>query len=317
VHLLPSDTAEWVRSSSSGLTYCNTACCQQAYQPLTAPVSPEASEDLEISEIPKSDLASVPESPNPSEDELTDKIAKNNPIDINDLEKPKMSVYSLEPFSADSTCVEASPAPAHAVAVLEIPEPKRRGRPRRWKDDRERKQFERARPRVEGPIPIDRLPEPAASQPIRARALRKTARNRSYHVPEYVRLAKIEEQNNECLYCSREFGSAVTNAGVIENLRPEVDHLHPQAGGGRTNEKNVHYACHVCNRLKSDFLFDTVDEVKAFLVEEWERKGYKTCPPAVPFTADMDLLIAYFRNGGSLPCSRPAEALPELRKAAA
>lgn len=126
-------------------------------------------------------------------------------------------------------------------------------------------------------------PVPNGPRPERARAIRKTPLHRAVYIPDYVKQAKIREQNNCCVYCERLFGSPIRHSRNIEILEPQAEHFTPRSASGRNVDSNLNYACHVCNRLKSDYLFENVAEVKAWLTQEWAHKDYESCPPLVPF----------------------------------
>jgi 5-methylcytosine-specific restriction endonuclease McrA len=128
-----------------------------------------------------------------------------------------------------------------------------------------------------------RVESESEPRPAQARTFRKSPVNRTVSIPVHVRDAKIDRQDNQCIYCERTFGSPVLHDGEIETLEPQPDHFRPRAAGGQTVDGNINYACHICNRLKSDFLFDTVAKAAAWLNREWERKGYSKCPRFLPF----------------------------------
>ena len=125
--------------------------------------------------------------------------------------------------------------------------------------------------------------------PPRARTLRRSPVQRKDTVPAYVKEAKIAEQFGRCVYCQRKFGSAVLHNGKVEILSPQQEHVKPRAAKGRTSDSNIGYACHVCNALKSDFLFASVEEIVTFLKSEWERKQYTDGPPLLPFQRDTTI----------------------------
>jgi 5-methylcytosine-specific restriction endonuclease McrA len=124
---------------------------------------------------------------------------------------------------------------------------------------------------------------PDGPRPERARTFRQSPLHRVVYIPDYVKQAKIQEQGNRCVYCERAFGSPILHNGNVEILEPQAEHFTPRSASGRNVDSNLNYACHVCNRLKSDYLFETVQEVRAWLVAEWTHKEYATCPPLVPF----------------------------------
>jgi 5-methylcytosine-specific restriction endonuclease McrA len=136
-------------------------------------------------------------------------------------------------------------------------------------------------PQREGTPVFERVGD--APLPSRAAEERQTPVRKTVGVPAYVLDAKIAEQGGRCIYCAREFGSPVLHDSEVVILRPQVEHFRPRSGGGRTSDANITVACHICNVLKSDFLFYTVDDCRQFLVGEWVRRLYRNCPPLIPF----------------------------------
>jgi len=134
--------------------------------------------------------------------------------------------------------------------------------------------------------------EPEEPLPTRARALRQSPVRRTVSVPAYVKEAKIKEQDGRCFYCERLFGSPILHDDEIEILEPQSEHFKPRAASGRTTDSNIRYACHVCNGLKSDFIFDTVEDCVTFLTAEWNRKRYSTCPSLIPFKRDPSFITS-------------------------
>jgi len=312
VHLLPPNKEDRLTSGKSGLVYCGIECLSEHCPPAAPEITirPEVQMESAAEEIiSERGLQQLESTETQIGVELTDENSPNLALETKDLDAADLSVNSLEPFSVVSTYLEASEPQSAIVDVLLAAKPrevKRRGRPRRWKDDRERKQAERARfkPSVsafgksssedesDSKESYKSVEEPA-DKPLRARQLRKSPLRRTYHIPEFVKLSKIAEQNNRCIYCDREFGTAAMKDGILEILRPEPDHLDPRAAGGKTKDANIHYACHLCNSLKSDFLFDGIDDARVFLAEAWARKNYTTAPLLIPFSRSKDLAISY------------------------
>ena len=130
---------------------------------------------------------------------------------------------------------------------------------------------------------------PTEPLPPRARLSRKEPVHKAVTIPSYVKEAKIAEQGGRCCYCERRLGTPVLHDGQVEILSPHAEHFKPRAASGRTTDANIAYACHVCNLLKSDFVFDTVEAVIEFLRREWKRKRYEDCPPVVPYQIDQRL----------------------------
>jgi len=105
---------------------------------------------------------------------------------------------------------------------------------------------------------IKRVCEPSGSRRLSAKAKKRI----------------LQEQDYRCAYCWKAFGSVVHRDGKKITLRVNYDHQVPYATVRETKEYNILAACHVCNGLKSDYRFETVDECALFLIDKRGEKGY-------------------------------------------
>ena len=100
---------------------------------------------------------------------------------------------------------------------------------------------------------------------------------------------EIERQNHNCAYCLLPFGSVVTmNRGeVIQN--PVADHFVPFAYGGVHTQRNAIAACQICNNIKRDMIFDSVESASRYVlgVRHDSKKKYVTrFIPVTPSSKD-------------------------------
>lgn len=220
-----------------------------------------------------------------SEPELTDEVLGTlEPVRSLQLSVTDQETSILEPVLTPYQ----SEAIRRRIEDQNQPKPKRKYDP--WKVYRSKSKSE---PKPESAEPELEL----AVRPSRARDFRQTPfHKQAISIPTYVREAKIEEQGGQCIYCDRLFGSPILRYETVEILEAEPEHFQPRAAKGRTVDSNLDYACHVCNKLKSDYLFQTREEVREFLADEWTRKGYRDCPSLIPFKHDQELRL----NGVSL-----------------
>jgi len=258
--------------------------------------------------VPKSE--SVPCAEPPSKDERVPFIAQESANA--GLPEPKVEIRLPEPVTVDppnalepteaatETDLISQTDPSVEELVQKVPElvsqisepttqttsnvPRTRPRRNPWAS------YER--PESQTRLPRPKLSEPSVLMPPRAE--RQTPLHRTASVPDYVRDAKITEQGGRCTWCQRAFGSPILHHGEVEILTPQVEHFIPRAAGGRTADKNCNYSCQICNRLKHDYVFDTVAELIDFLDREWMRHGYTECPPLIPFRRDPS--FGYLNN---------------------
>lgn len=89
------------------------------------------------------------------------------------------------------------------------------------------------------------------------------------------RWAQLEAQDWRCFYCERGFGAKVWRGSNFIELRVEWDHMVPYSFNQNNGASNFVAACRVCNALKSDRMFQSVDAAKVYLNAAWKEKGYE------------------------------------------
>lgn len=89
-----------------------------------------------------------------------------------------------------------------------------------------------------------------------------------------LRQAQLEAQGHRCLYCLRTFGSFSSRWGRLLRLRVHWDHMVPYAYNQDNRAANFAAACQVCNLLKGDRCFGTIEEARVYLATRRETKGY-------------------------------------------
>lgn len=104
---------------------------------------------------------------------------------------------------------------------------------------------------------------------------------------------QLEDQDYRCFYCFRRFGSTVfrdrtkghrlatrvfgESVGFEPNrirLQLNWDHLIPWDYSRNNQNRNFVAACHVCNGIKRDLIFDTEAEARLYVAQRWTEKGY-------------------------------------------
>jgi 5-methylcytosine-specific restriction endonuclease McrA len=81
-------------------------------------------------------------------------------------------------------------------------------------------------------------------------------------------------QNNCCIYCERRFGSVVFRNGKMITLKPQWEHILAFAYSHDNRLSNFAAACQVCNGLKQDLIFHSLEEIKVYLLNKWSEKGF-------------------------------------------
>jgi len=159
-----------------------------------------------------------------------------------------------------------------ADTVSDIPVPPevvstRPKKPRnKWQSDVKREPTEPHEPLV-----LPALPEGA----YRARDVVSAKRSVSNSTSRARRNYHAILQDNRCFFCERAFGTYVQkNAAKPEPLRVEDEHFIPRRLPGSRKDDNRHAVCHICNKLKSDLVFNTEEQCRMWLAEAWQLNGY-------------------------------------------
>ena len=69
----------------------------------------------------------------------------------------------------------------------------------------------------------------------------------------------IEQQNNRCFYCDCDLGGYYIRNNTLRKIKAHIDHVHPFSAVGNATEFVA--ACNVCNQIKSNKVFSSMDEL--------------------------------------------------------
>ena len=81
----------------------------------------------------------------------------------------------------------------------------------------------------------------------------------------------VKSQGGKCAYCLKVFGSRVFKPGKIVTLHAVAEHFVPKSAGGEV----LYASCQICNLLKSNYLFDSIEECREWLAKAWKRSRYQ------------------------------------------
>jgi len=87
----------------------------------------------------------------------------------------------------------------------------------------------------------------------------------------------LERQCNKCIYCGLEFGTLIWSekSKKVVSLRKHFDHLVPYSYSFNNKKVNFVAACHICNGLKSNKMFENIEDVSHYVRYHRTRKGYR------------------------------------------
>lgn len=82
------------------------------------------------------------------------------------------------------------------------------------------------------------------------------------------------EQNHECFYCGHTFYDTWFMTGKMRSpspLKPEFDHIVPKAFTDNQYLTNFVAACHICNMVKKDRVFNDIHKLKEYVKTKREK----------------------------------------------
>ena len=113
-----------------------------------------------------------------------------------------------------------------------------------------------------------------------------------------------EKQGHVCLYCQLPFGTVVSTRTGDKTQTPVADHYVPVAWYNMRSEDNIVAACQICNTLKADILFESVQEAWRYIAQKRVAKRiHVVFLPTVSLTEDA----ASWANEYSHWLSEPGE----------
>lgn len=89
----------------------------------------------------------------------------------------------------------------------------------------------------------------------------------------------LEAQGGRCFYCRLPFGGVIYRGHKPVSLQLHWDHVVPFSYSRNNRPANFVAACHVCNGIKGDLMFDTPAKAAAYIEQRRIWKGYRLTPP--------------------------------------
>jgi len=88
------------------------------------------------------------------------------------------------------------------------------------------------------------------------------------------RKKQMERQDGKCLYCGLPLDGYVFRNGKASRIKIHWDHVVPYSYSQNNHDTNFVASCHVCNLIKSDMVFQTLEEARSYVQIKREEKGY-------------------------------------------
>ena len=95
------------------------------------------------------------------------------------------------------------------------------------------------------------------------------------HISDKVKQCIYAEQGGCCFYCGLPFGEYVYRRGRLVLLGVQYDHVVPYSWEHNNSSNNLVAACQVCNGIKSNLMFETIEDAQSYVLARWTQKGYR------------------------------------------
>ena len=92
----------------------------------------------------------------------------------------------------------------------------------------------------------------------------------------------LELQGNRCLYCEQLFGSTIVKRDRLIFLKVNWDHFVPFSYSQNNYAYNFVAACQICNGIKSNLMFKTLEEARVYIHAIREAKEIAETPSLPP-----------------------------------
>lgn len=83
----------------------------------------------------------------------------------------------------------------------------------------------------------------------------------------------LDRQNNNCIYCGHSFGEWFVYRGNPYRRDPHFDHLSPYSLSFNSEASNFVAACFLCNSIKHNKVFETLEEAREHIHKRLRHKG--------------------------------------------
>ncbi len=106
----------------------------------------------------------------------------------------------------------------------------------------------------------------------------------------------LAEQDNRCFYCGATFGDVASRYGSLVAVKVAWDHALPFSYSQRNPEANWVAACSVCNSIKSNHVFDSIDDARRCIRERRIALGYAVSGKVKRSSINPPLIRGRFRD---------------------
>jgi len=87
-----------------------------------------------------------------------------------------------------------------------------------------------------------------------------------------IQLRLIVRQQNKCFWCGRIFGIWYSKGRLFSQLKIHFDHMIAYNYLQSNPDENWVASCNICNFIKSDKIFESIEDGKLYLQSKWAKK---------------------------------------------
>jgi len=116
--------------------------------------------------------------------------------------------------------------------------------------------------------------EPARGRAKIARQMVQAQQRRNGPSASFQR-AQLLRQDGECLYCEMNLDGVVFRNGTPRMIQTHWDHIIPYSYSQNNKEINFVASCHVCNGIKSNKVFQDLEDARTYILRRRKDKGYE------------------------------------------
>lgn len=146
-----------------------------------------------------------------------------------------------------------------------------------------------------------------------SKRVRMSNASRHRHKPtETERVKILERQENRCLYCQQLFGSYFIRGEKLVRVDCQYDHLDPFCYSQNNDVRNFVAACRTCNAWKGSKMFESVEQIRNFLLKKWEERVWQKYGRSQE--SDARIAILSLPSSDGIKSSAPNNADGEIGK---
>lgn len=134
--------------------------------------------------------------------------------------------------------------------------------------------------------------EEVDGEPSRTRRMSEPE-GRRHRLTAHQKTVILKSQRYRCLYCDVPLDGYVSYRGDIVKVKVTWDHMAPYSHTLNNRPENFAATCQFCNSWKANLIFKTVDEVRIYVAEKWQReRNHAQGVPRMPNPVSTEETVA-------------------------